>query len=57
MRFRHKDASGELYTLVSIVNEPEIQYGKLVYVTYVYCKNYTTQAAAKFPVEELFRYE
>lgn len=57
MRFRHKDEKGELYTLVSIVNEPEIQYGKLVYVTYVYCKNYTTQAAAKFPVEELFRYE
>ena len=57
MRFRHKNEKGDLYVLVALVPEPEIQFDKLVYVTYVYCKHYEKQTAHKFPVEELFRYE
>lgn len=56
-RFRHKDEKGELYTIIAFVPEAVESFGKIEYVTFIYCKDLKTGQPFKIPYGELFRYE
>lgn len=56
LRFRHKDQNGGLYIIVTYITEPVVEFDKVQYVTFIYCRDKDGNAF-KIPYAELFRYE